>query len=95
MGCNERKPQFHLIPIRSILGVMDVLTQAIDKHDKNGDIGYESGNSKTAEEYYDAIFRHLFADRMGERIDKETGKPHLDCAAANLLIYRELCNEQS
>lgn len=62
--------------------VCDVLT--------DGSAKYDDENYKFVEQphqrYFAASLRHITAWKTGEKIDADTGRPHLACAIANLLF---------
>ena len=76
------KARFSLIPLPALQEVMKVLEHGAEK--------YEVDNWKRIDDfenrYYDAIFRHLFAYKNGEVLDKESGINHLAHAACGVLF---------
>lgn len=75
------KLRYDLIPPETLKGLASVLTY--------GSIKYADWNwikSEKPERYYGAMLRHLESDRSGEKLDPESGLPHLEhvlfCAMA-------------
>ena len=69
--------------------VVDVLTSGAKKYSLN--------NWKKCEDkslYIDALFRHIEAWRMGEKLDTETGKHHLAHACCNLMFLFWMDNNE-
>lgn len=78
------KPRHSLIPSEAITALAEVLTFGADKY---GEHNWKK--CKNTSVYLDALERHLQAWRCGERLDKESGLPHLAHALCNLtfLVY--------
>lgn len=76
------KPRWSLLPWRALAQVVDVLEYGAQK--------YAVGNWKAVPDaearYFDAAMRHLIARAQGERLDPESGLPHLAHACANMLF---------
>jgi hypothetical protein len=68
--------------------VVDVLTHGAKK--------YEDNNWKSVEPFYDryyaALRRHILAWRKGEKIDPDSGRPHLAHALCNIyfLMWKDI-----
>ncbi len=76
------KPQWTLLPFKSVTQVVEVLTYGAKK--------YAPDNWKKVpnarQRYIDAAFRHMSAYAAGEKLDDETGKSHLAHAMCCLLF---------
>lgn len=76
------KPRWDLLPWREVGSVVDVLTHGAAK--------YSPGNWKRVEDqrsrYFAAAMRHLTLWWGGERLDEESGRPHLAHAACCVLF---------
>lgn len=80
---DDDKPLVSLVRPEFILGVAQVMTFGAKKY---GKYNYRKGMEHSR--LLDAALRHLMADLMGERIDPESGLPHLLHAASNLnMLY--------
>lgn len=81
---DKGKPRPSLLPF-------DVLYKAILPALEHGAHKYGRDNWKIVPDgenrYLDAMFRHLLAHLCGERIDEESGLPHIWMAATNMLFY--------
>lgn len=79
---DEGKPLWNLLPWKQVEDIVKVLTR--------GKVKYSPDNWKKVEPYNDRYFaaamRHLTAWHMGERLDPETGYPHLAHACCCLLF---------
>lgn len=86
---DAEKARWDLIPYLALSRVVDVLTF--------GALKYAPENWRQVNEprrrYFAATMRHLIAWWRGERIDPESGKPHLACAISSLLFLLELEEE--
>lgn len=80
------KPRFDLMPWCAVALVIDVLTLGTAKYSPRG--WMTAPNAYRL--YYAAALRHLWARAKGEKLDAESGLPHLAHAACNLLILCEL-----
>lgn len=85
MKFDQGKPRYDLIPPAFIESVANVLTFGANKYEPNGwrkceDLG----------RYEAAMMRHFEAYRKGEKLDSETGLPHIAHAITNLLFILEL-----
>lgn len=66
-----------------ILGVGNILTFGAKKYAKNN---WQLNTD--IDRYKDATLRHLYAYLGGELIDPESGNPHLDHIATNIMFLR-------
>lgn len=80
------KPRFSLLPFDAVSRVVDVLEYGAAKYSVNGWTKVEHADDR----YFDAALRHLVAWRGGERLDEESGLPHLAHATACLLFLLAL-----
>lgn len=83
---DKGKPRWSLIPLRAVASVVDVLEYGAKK--------YAPDNWRKVpqprERYFNAAVRHLYAWRMGDPIDGETGLPalaHACCCILFLLAF--------
>lgn len=76
------KLRFGLLPIRAIEAVTRVLMHGAEKYEDNNWQRVTNAN----ERYYEAALRHLFAWKRGDKIDSESGLPHLAHCATCLLF---------
>lgn len=80
------KPRWGLLPMEALAHVVDVLTYGAKK--------YAPENWRKVQgwdwRYMDATFRHLAAYVRGEKLDPETGLPHLAHAVCCLLFMLAL-----
>lgn len=74
------KPRWSLLPMDAVEDVVRAITYGAAK--------YSDGNWQHVDpaRYHDALFRHLKAWSCGERLDPESGLPHLAHAGASLLF---------
>jgi hypothetical protein len=70
----------------ALKGVTRVATFGSQKYTDDGWQGVENGIKR----YTDALYRHLLAHHTGEKVDAESGLPHLEHAAWNALAILEL-----
>ena len=79
------KPQYGLIPTKALKETVNVLTR--------GAVKYEPENWKFVPDaqnrYFDALQRHLWDWKSGEKHDPETGINHLAHACCNILFLLE------
>lgn len=66
-----------------ILGTAEILTFGAKKYAKNN---WQLNDD--LDRYKDALLRHLYSYLGGELIDPESGKPHLDHIACNIMFIR-------
>jgi hypothetical protein len=81
---DQEKVRTDLLPVRPLMAIAGVLTHGAKRY---GDRNWEKGLKWSRP--YGAILRHLFAWWMGEDIDKDSGEPHLACAATEILFLLE------
>jgi len=67
------KLRYSLIPPISLKALATILTFGAEKYEKDNWQKLENPE----ERYTDALFRHLESYRAGERLDPESGYPHL------------------
>jgi len=83
---DTEKPRWDLLPVVATSHVVDVLTFGARK--------YAPDNWRTVPEarrrYYAAALRHLVSWWNGERLDPESGLPHLAHAGCCLLFLADL-----
>lgn len=79
---DQDKPRWDLLPLRAIAPIVDVITYGARK--------YAPGNWKKVpfakDRYFAALLRHLEAYQRGERLDPESGLPHLAHAGCCLVF---------
>ena len=76
------KPMWDLLPFASVRSIVDVLTFGAEKYGQ--ETWQEVPNAKSR--YFAALMRHLDAWWSGERLDPESGHPHLAHAGCCLLF---------
>jgi hypothetical protein len=76
------KDRWDLLPLKEIEQIVKVLTHGAGKYGANN----WQGISSPIDRYYAAALRHLVAWVGGERLDKESGLPHLAHAACCLVF---------
>ena len=86
---DQGKNAWHLLPWRSIRGVVQVLTHGAKK--------YEPENWRVVPEwrdrYFSATMRHLEAWWSGEKLDPESGFPHLWHVLCCVIFLSELSED--
>ena len=85
------KPRFDLVPWLGVEGAARVMAYGAKKYRAHS---WRNAVRNPIPRYYSALMRHLSAFFMGEAVDPESGMPHLDHAVANLLMLRELVQDQ-
>lgn len=79
------KPRYGLLPPKALKATVEILTFGAEK--------YEEGNWKRVPDaqkrYFDALMRHLWAWKDGEKDDPESGKNHLAHAMCCLMFLLE------
>lgn len=88
MKFDSDKPMMSLVEPQFIVDLAKIVTFGAKK--------YEKDNWKLCENsdrYKDALLRHIFAYLQGEKIDPESGLPHLSHAACNLMFLHYLDNQ--
>lgn len=78
---DSKKLKWHLLPFRELIPVIEILMYGAQKYKPNN-----WKLVKPKERYFDACMRHLTAWINGEKLDKETGKPHISHAICCLLF---------
>ena len=76
------KPRWDLLPWRQVAAVVEVITFGATKY---GERNWQELKNARAR-YFAALHRHVSAWESGERLDKETGLPHLAHATTNALF---------
>jgi len=76
------KPQWDLLPVASVRSIVEVLTFGAKKYAPNAWQSVPEARRR----YYAATMRHLAAWWEGERLDEESGLPHLAHAGCCLLF---------
>lgn len=79
---DDGKAPWHLVPWRELSSVVDVIAYGAKKY---GEWNWQ-GVELSRDRYFAALSRHLVAWRMGERVDPESGLPHLAHVACNALF---------
>ena len=79
---DQDRPRFDLIPAGPLRSVAKVLHFGAKKYAPNNWQKVENGFNR----YMNAALGHLNKRLMGERIDADSGLPHLACAACNVLF---------
>lgn len=79
------KPEYGLIPPNALHELVVVLTVGAQKYDR--DNWKKVPESKRR--YFDALQRHLWAWKRGEKLDPETLRPHLAHAMCCLFFLYE------
>lgn len=79
------KPEYGLIPAHALDELAHVLTIGAKKYARDNWRYVEDAERR----YFDALQRHLWAWKRGERFDNETGRHHLGHAAACLFFLYE------
>ena len=90
----NNKPQPALIPPEVIIEVAKVFHIGVEKYGKND---WMEHVTKSPDDFYNACLRHLYADMMGDKLDTESGLPHLAHAITNLmfLLWKQLKEESN
>ena len=82
---DQGKPRYGLLPPLALQEMARVLTHGAEKDD--------AGNLKhvpdSLERYFDALQRHVWAWKMGEKLDPDSGIHHLAHALANVAFLYE------
>lgn len=85
------KDRFDLLPWREVRDIVRVLTIGARKYAPDNWQKVPDARRR----YYAAAMRHLAARWLGERIDPETGLPHLAHAGCCLLFFAWFDNEEA
>lgn len=70
---DQDKPDWSLLKLKSLEGMVEVLTFGAKKYDRDNWQLVEGGEDR----YLAALMRHLTAYQNGEGLDEESGLPHL------------------
>ena len=88
-GAGPAKPRWDLLPTRAVTAIVKVLTFGAMKYgDENWRL-VAAGRRR----YLAAAYRHIIAWQQGEKLDPESGQPHLAHAACCILFLAELDGE--
>jgi len=68
---------------KAVKGVSEVLTYGANKYEPN------SWQNVDIDRYWNALYRHLGALHSGETHDSESGLPHIDHVATNIMFISE------
>lgn len=79
---DQGKPMLSLIPPETLLGVMQVFTDGVEKYGKHN---FRAGLEHTRP--LDAAIRHILAILNNEEMDPESKRPHVYHGIASLIIY--------
>lgn len=90
MKFDENKLHLELIPPSLIIGVGEVLTYGAKKYAPNN----WRYVTHAKERYQGALMRHWYAYLAGEKLDEESGLPHLYHVATNIAFLIELEKEK-
>jgi len=92
MKFDKGKLRYSLIPPEAMRALAEVLTYGAKKYKPNN---WQQVNDTSR--YVDALYRHLEAWRSDEKVDEESGLPHLAHALTNIafLIYFETDKSQN
>ena len=77
---NQGKLRWRLLPWDALTSLLEIYEFGAEKYEARG---WEKGYSW--EETFDSLQRHLLAWYFGERLDPESGKPHLAHAVWNTI----------
>jgi hypothetical protein len=80
---DQGKPQWNLLPLKYLVGVVRVLMFGAKKYD-----AWNWRKGMPWSQPYNALMRHLIAWSEGEETDPETGESHLDHAMCCLIFLR-------
>jgi len=86
---DKGKLRYSLIPPSATRALAEVLTFGAEKYEANNWKHVEDAESR----YLDAVYRHLEAYRQGERLDDESGLPHLAHAMTNIAFLTHFQEE--
>lgn len=88
---DREKPRWDLLPLRILTPVVEVLTFGASKYGPNNWQNLVDFEAR----YTAALCRHLAAWQSGERLDPESGLPHLAHMICNLifLLWKETPHE--
>ena len=91
MKHDSDKPRMDLIPPQAELLLAQVLTYGAIKYAPNNWRHVENADAR----YIAATMRHINAHRQGERVDPESGLPHLAHAMCSLAFLLELQHDHA
>lgn len=80
---DEGKPMVSLVEPAYVLGTAKILTFGAEKYGKDN---WKTAKAEDIERYNDALLRHLYAYLGGEKIDPESGQPHLYHISCNVMF---------
>lgn len=83
---DQEKVRLDLLPFVGVLAVGEVLTYGAKKYAPNNWRKVDDWRAR----YFAAALRHLVAYGRGEKVDPESGLPHLAHAACSLLFMLEM-----
>ena len=84
------KPQYSLLPLSSLEGVVRVLEHGCSKYARDSWLSVPDAQTR----YTDALMRHLalfLADPLG--VDPDSGLPHVDHLATNAIFLTHFVHE--
>jgi hypothetical protein len=87
---DKDKIRVDLVDVDLIEGVAKVIDFGISKYKEDSWKTVKNGKNR----YYGALLRHLIAYRKGELIDEESGLPHLDHIATNVMFLKYFDKEE-
>jgi len=76
------KPKWNLLPLKQVEHITSVLTFGAQKYEAGGWRHVDDATNR----YFAAALRHLTAWQTGEKLDPESGLPHLAHAACCLIF---------
>jgi len=86
---DKDKPEWDLVPWEAFAPVVDILTQGAKK--------YAPNNWQLCEDpkrYRDAMLRHMMSYMQGEKVDEESGHPHMSHVICNALFLTWLDSQE-
>jgi len=88
------KIRYDLITPEFLNGLAEVLSFGANKYAPDNWKKASSNSSNEAfNKYYSALMRHLEAIRKGELIDSDSGLPHIDHVACNVMFLKYFLEE--
>ncbi|WP_111418484.1 DUF1937 family protein [Rhodoplanes roseus] len=81
------KSPWHLAPLAAFRAIVDVLGHGAGKHDAGARVGFRAGRAWSRD--FGAAMRHLTAWWLRDGADPQSGRSHLQHAAARLAILAE------
>ena len=82
MKNDKDKPDWSLIPLETIEGIVEVLTYGIKKYKR------DNWKKVSINRNFGALLRHLTKWQSGEEFDPESGLHHLDHALCDLMFIK-------